>query len=663
MPENITAAATPTLTLTLSVPLSGEDVAAAVCKNADQVHLNNAKAINTVATTGLAAAPTAVNLTADIRSLVTTSANVTTKGTLTAGDGGAGEWYYDATDTTTPDNIGTVVTAAAGGRWKRKIKNKVYTKWFGCKFDGVTDDFAGIQATIDAATALGVAVQGQRGTAIVGTTLTVYDKTHLRGFALGQTKIKRKSGAAIWLLKNQNFHTAPGNSDITIEEMVFDGSRTGTVDIPARWAVCISFATNVTVSNSIFTSADSDALCLEHCKNSKVIGCTATDSAKMGMYFSCCDFLTITNNICYGTAGAYWGMSCGAVWNSTFTGNIIHDNPQGGFVIGRDSRWNTITGNHLQGMTTASEALSLNYYAAYLATVNRPNGGLQDNTTLYSAYDNVFSSNTFNGAGGTIGRAVDMVNAHRNSFTNNIIGEMNDIAFRLLGCQDTLISGCKIFNTGKNPNTGQWAILGVPYNGVNCDRTTIVNTQIFDTQTVPTTFGIQITNAATTGCRIGNCSVRLASNQIYQDSTTAPILIWGTPLAASGAESFEIRAASSSKEGLKIIPRDDVTPTDPLILGMDASNSSQKFRIAKNGDYSILGNKVVSARNTGWGAMTGTATKTTLATATAAGIPIGTTYSQSELTTMRTYLIALSERMKALDDSMQPATGNGQIGP
>ena len=41
-----------------------------------------------------------------------------TKGYYTAGDGGAGEYWYDGPDTTSTDNGGTVITASDGGRWK-----------------------------------------------------------------------------------------------------------------------------------------------------------------------------------------------------------------------------------------------------------------------------------------------------------------------------------------------------------------------------------------------------------------------------------------------------------------------------------------------------------------------------------------------------------------
>lgn len=508
MPENITAAASPTLSLTLSVPLAGEDVAAAVSKNADQTHLNNAKAINTTVTTGLAAAPTAVNLTADIRSLVTTSANVTTKGTLIAGDGGAGEWYYDASDTTTPDNTGTVITAAMGGRWKRKIKNKIYTKWFGCKFDGATDDTTALQATIDAGAALGVEVQAQRGTAIISLVLRCYDETNLNGFSLGQTKIKRATGAATWLMTNDNRASVIGNKNITIRNIEFDGARTTTVDIPARWCVYFSNAQNLMIENCTFKSANSDGLCLEYTKDSTVDGCTAYDTTKMGMYFSFCDNLTVTNNKIHDVAGAYWGFSVAGTWNSTFTANVVRNCPSGGMVLGRDSRYNTITGNTLPGIATVPEATP-NY--GYFATVVRANHGTWDGTTLYGASDNTFAGNIISCAS-TTGAGIHGVflnQSHRNVFTGNIVSETLNAGYAIYGSQGTKITGGAIFNTGKAPAISSSAILVIPSGGVNSDNTQIEHVFIHDTQGVPTTTGVLIQNAATTGCRKKQMKLRI----------------------------------------------------------------------------------------------------------------------------------------------------------
>ena len=72
-----------------------------------------------------------------------------TKGYYTSGDGGAGEYWYDISDTTSTDNGGTVIVASDGGRWKRCLSQKdLCPEIFGAVADGISDDTTSLKSYI-----------------------------------------------------------------------------------------------------------------------------------------------------------------------------------------------------------------------------------------------------------------------------------------------------------------------------------------------------------------------------------------------------------------------------------------------------------------------------------------------------------------------------------
>ncbi|MFK7694853.1 right-handed parallel beta-helix repeat-containing protein [Paenibacillus sp. HJGM_3] len=65
--------------------------------------------------------------------------------------GQEGLFLYDATDTATPDNTGTVLVSSNGKRFKRVLGDTIFASWFGPKGDAVTPDTAALQAALYAA--------------------------------------------------------------------------------------------------------------------------------------------------------------------------------------------------------------------------------------------------------------------------------------------------------------------------------------------------------------------------------------------------------------------------------------------------------------------------------------------------------------------------------
>jgi len=97
-----------------------------------------------------------------LRALLKTSPSkhALTTGYYAAGDGGSSTYWYDASDTTSLDNGGTVIVATDGGRWKLWRDQVVSIKQFGAKGDDATND----TAAFNAAFAAGVRLYGPAGT-------------------------------------------------------------------------------------------------------------------------------------------------------------------------------------------------------------------------------------------------------------------------------------------------------------------------------------------------------------------------------------------------------------------------------------------------------------------------------------------------------------------
>jgi hypothetical protein len=135
--------------------------------------------INALSTTLSSFGISKVALLNDIRSLDKTQISMAqTAGYWSKGDGGAGQYWYDSTDTSSSDNGGSVIVASDGGRWKLINGGSVSIRQFGAKCDGTTDDTAKIQAALTAFTGK---IVNWDGKPYIATSITLPTGTTLKG--------------------------------------------------------------------------------------------------------------------------------------------------------------------------------------------------------------------------------------------------------------------------------------------------------------------------------------------------------------------------------------------------------------------------------------------------------------------------------------------------
>ena len=104
-----------------------------------------------------------------------------TKGYYTAGDGGAGEYWYDSSDTTSTDNGGTVIKANDNGRWKIVVNGTINIECFGVVGNGIVDDTAAFKSAL----ASGASLTATAGKTVILKDSVTFDIGKISAFGNG----------------------------------------------------------------------------------------------------------------------------------------------------------------------------------------------------------------------------------------------------------------------------------------------------------------------------------------------------------------------------------------------------------------------------------------------------------------------------------------------
>lgn len=105
-------------------------------------------------------------------------------GYTTIGDGGGGNYWLNAADTTSADNGGTIIVATDGGRWYLQNNGAVFVEQFGAKGDGLSDDANAIQSALNNAKFGGIVYLSPKPYR-VASGITVPNGIGLKGIGVG----------------------------------------------------------------------------------------------------------------------------------------------------------------------------------------------------------------------------------------------------------------------------------------------------------------------------------------------------------------------------------------------------------------------------------------------------------------------------------------------
>lgn len=200
------------------------------------------------------------------------------KNSYVAGDGG-GTFRYDASDTTTADNGGTVIVDAASRRWKRQYVGALHSKWFGARGNNSANDTTALQNAINAAA--GGALEIDPGTYLTDP-LTGVANCEIYG-----------STAQACILKHIGIAAADGNILIFVSK-----NNTIVHDLTFDW------------NNVAFTGTPSNIGWLL-CNNAEIYNCKIINCGKLGIGINGSNDVRIHDNLISRTTASSVGVNEG----------------------------------------------------------------------------------------------------------------------------------------------------------------------------------------------------------------------------------------------------------------------------------------------------------------------------------------------------------------
>lgn len=134
------------------------------------------------------------------------------------GDGGGGLYFYDSTDTSSPSNGGTIIVGLNSVRWRLAEATRVSIAQFGARGDNTTNNFAAIQAAVNAVQGTSYKLIIPAGKFAKAGTIVITSPIWIEGDSQNKSIIRETGGTAGGFDVNYpSYKTGGGMCNFTIE--------------------------------------------------------------------------------------------------------------------------------------------------------------------------------------------------------------------------------------------------------------------------------------------------------------------------------------------------------------------------------------------------------------------------------------------------------------
>ena len=200
----------------------------------------------------------------------------------------SGFFYYDASDTDSTDNGGTIIVSGNGKRWKRLFDGSVNVKWFGAKGNGVDDDTVAFNAAISSLSEGDTLLAS--GVFYIANTVNVTKNVNMEFSG----KVLLASNNSAFIQFTQDYYLAVGGTALTALPKDGDSQLMWAIapslDYPSNYFFSlISTEEEITRIGQVYytpyTKNESNAIITETYFLRANINLTYTDASKLTVYF------------------------------------------------------------------------------------------------------------------------------------------------------------------------------------------------------------------------------------------------------------------------------------------------------------------------------------------------------------------------------------------